>query len=90
MARLLPAPDRASEEVQRLRVIRRLVMDEWLDELDAEAWTAIWEREADFLGVDRHALEYWDEGLRWIVGKRSRLASTGWNPLATIDNHAIA
>jgi hypothetical protein len=70
MSRLLQTPDRVYE-VQRARVIRRLIMDQWFGEADAETWTAMWEREAEILGRDRLQLGYWDEGLRWIATKRS-------------------
>ena len=70
MSRPVQALDR-DYEAQRVRVIRRLVMDQWLDEADAEAWVATWEGEARMLGRDRQALGFWDEGVRWIAVKRS-------------------
>jgi hypothetical protein len=58
-------------EAQRTRALRRLVMDEWFDELDAEESIAGWERRAAELGRNRRSRGYWDEGLRWIAAAHS-------------------
>ena len=60
-----------THEAQRTRALRRLVMDEWFDELDAEESVAGWERQAAELGRDRRSRGYWDEGLRWIAASHS-------------------
>jgi hypothetical protein len=73
MTRLIGAPDR-SHEAKRGVILRRLVMDEWLDELDAEDRVAAWERLAGELGRDRGSIGYWDEGWRWITTTHPRAA----------------
>ena len=75
MIRLLGAPDR-THEANRVAILRRLVMDECLDELDAEDRVAEWERRAADLGRRRGSRGYWDEGWRWM---------TAMHPGAVVD-----
>jgi hypothetical protein len=59
-------------QAQRAANFRRLVLQDRLDELDAEHWIAAWEREAGARGLDRDGAAFWDEVRVWIEEGRRK------------------
>jgi len=58
---------------RRAANLRRLVVGQRIDEVDAGHWIAAWEREAETRGLDRLGGTFWEYGRAWIAeGRRKR------------------